>query len=255
MKTAYIFHDAFCDPISDWYPWMKTTLEGMGYLVIVPKFPTPGGQSYDSWKAVMKNNLDKFTNETIFIGHGIGGTFALRLLEEINTQIQGTFLVASYTEALGHVGFDRVNETFTKHEFNWEKIKNNTHVIKIFAGENDPFVHTDVTERLADNLNTDPIVIPGGEHINKASGFTQCVQLAQGIKEGLREIDKSMIVEPVSNDPIEVSNSVRAADANSFAAKQEESRRRKKRNLPPKYLLLSKHQKSHTPCTKTCLAL
>ena len=216
MKTAYIFHDAFCDPISDWYPWMKTTLEGMGYLVVVPKFPTPGGQSYESWKAVMKNNLDKFDTETIFVGHGIGGTFALRILEEIHVQIHGTFLVASYTEALGHVGYDRVNETFIKHEFNWEKIKNNTHVIKIFAGENDPFVHADATDHLADNLNTDPIIIPGGEHINKASGFTQCIQVAQGIKEGLGEIDKSMVIETVPEtiiDSPEPTNFVRAADA------------------------------------------
>ena len=195
MKTAYIFHDAFCDPISDWYPWMKTTLEGMGYVVVVPKFPTPGGQSYESWKAVLRNYLDKFDNETIFVGHGTGGIFALRLLENNPVQIAGTFLVASYAEALGHAGYDRVNETFIKQPFNWEKIKNNTHTIKVFAGENDPFVHTEITEHLAEKLDTTPIIIPGGEHINKASGFTQCVQVLQGIKDGLGELDKSMVLE------------------------------------------------------------
>ena len=76
MKTAYIFHDAFSDPFSDWYPWMKTTLEAQGYVVVVPQFPTPAGQSYESWKAAMKNYLDKFDEQTLLIGHGSGGLFA-----------------------------------------------------------------------------------------------------------------------------------------------------------------------------------
>lgn len=213
MKTAYIFHDAFCDPISDWYPWMKTTLEGMGYVVVVPKFPTPAGQSYESWKAVLRNYLDKFDNETIFIGHGTGGVFALRLLENSRVQIAGTFLVASYSEALGHAGYDRVNETFIKQPFNWEKIKNNTHTIKVFAGENDPFVHSDVTDRLAEKLDTIPSIIPGGEHINKASGFTQCVQVLQGIKEGLGEIEKSMVIETPPRLTLDSSVSLAAANS------------------------------------------
>ena len=195
MKTAYIFHDAFCDPNTDWYPWMRVLLEQQGYFVVVPKFPTPAGQSYDSWKAVIKSHLDKFTSETIFIGHGIGGTFALRILEESPIQIHGLFLVASYTEALGHVGYDRVNETFIKHPFDWEKIKNNALTIKLFAGENDPFVPASLSNNLATSLATELNIIPQGGHINKASGFTQCVPLAQGIKEGLGEIDKSMVID------------------------------------------------------------
>ncbi len=208
MKTAYIFHDAFCDPNTDWYPWMRTILEQQGYFVVAPKFPTPAGQSYDSWKAVIKSYLDKFDNETIFIGHGIGGTFALRILEESSIQIHGLFLVASYTEALGHVGYDRVNETFIKHKFDWQKIKNNVLTIKLFAGESDPFVPGDLTNNLATSLETEINTIPQGGHINKASGFTQCVPLAQGIKEGLGEIDKSIVIDSsVSLDDSRASSS------------------------------------------------
>ncbi len=195
MKTAYIFHDAFSDPNSDWYPWMKVTLEAQGYVVIVPQFPTPAGQSYASWKAVFKNYVDTLDTQSIFIGHGIGGTFALRTLEEVSLQIRGLFLVASYTEPLGHVGYDRVNETFTTHTFNWDKIKNNTLAVKVFSGQNDPFVPESLVEHLAQSLGTNLITIPEGGHINTASGFTQCIPLAQGIKEGLGEINKTMAVE------------------------------------------------------------
>jgi predicted alpha/beta hydrolase family esterase len=195
MKTAYIFHDAFCDPLSDWYPWMKMSLEQQGYVVVLPKFPTPAGQSYESWKMTIKNYLDKFDTETLFIGHGTGGAFALRLAEELAVQIHGLFLVASYTEPLGHIGYDRVNETFIKHNFDWEKIRSNTLTVKVFGGQGDPFVPATLTDSLASHLETSVITIPEGGHINKASGFTQCIPLLQGIKEGLGEIDKSMVIE------------------------------------------------------------
>lgn len=197
MKTAYIFHDAFCDQFSDWYPWMKTTLEAQGYLVTVPNFPTPGGQSLSSWKAVIKNYLDKFDSETIFIGHGTGGALAMRILEETAKPIAGLFLVASYGEPIGHVGYDRVNDTFFNHPFLWDKITANASSIQVFAGEQDPFVPQAISERLAESLHQELHIIPDGGHINKASGFTQLVAVAQSIQELGGRLDKSIQVDPI----------------------------------------------------------
>lgn len=188
MKTAYIFHDAFSDPMNDWYPWMKTTLEAMGYLVVVPVFPTPAAQSWESWRAVIKNYWDKFDEESIFIGHGTGGIFALRILENLQKQIHGLFLIASYGEKIGHAGYDRVNETFLGKGFDWQKIKYHAMVIEIFAGDNDPFVPIGISQKLAQNLGKPLQVIPDGGHLNKASGFVQAVPIAQGIKEALQVI-------------------------------------------------------------------
>lgn len=203
MKTAYIFHDSFSDPISDWYPWMKETLESAGYIVTVPKFPTPAGQSYESWRVVLKNYLGSFNGETIFIGHGTGGLFALRLVEELTVPLRGLFLVASYAEPLGNVGFDRLNQTFTNHEFNWNKIRSNSNTIRIFAGADDPFVPANISDHLGDLLDVDVQTIPDGGHLNKAFGFTQLVSVAQEINQSLRAIDKSIEIEtPLEEVPV-----------------------------------------------------
>lgn len=195
MKTAYIFHDAFGSPLSDWYPWMKTTLEAMDYLVIVPSFPTPGAQSYESWKAVMKNYIPTWNEETIVIGHGTGGLFALRLVEESIKQIGGLFLVATYAEAIGNVGFDRLNKTFYEHVFDWEKIQTHAMTVRIFAGDNDPFVPIAVTQNLSGYLSQNVDIISDGGHLNKAAGFVQIVPVAQGIKESLNALDRSIQVD------------------------------------------------------------
>ena len=204
MKTAYIFHDAFSDAHSDWYGWMKTTLEGFGYVAFVPNFPTPAGQSYESWKLVMKNYLATFDEETIFIGHGSGGLFAMRLLEEATTQIQGLFLVASYGEKIGHAGYDRVNESFLNKPFDWQKIKEHAMIIELFGSEDDPFVPKEFTDHLATSLGIDVQFIQNGGHINKASGFTECVPVAQAIKEAMNSIGKT--IETVSSEEIKMGN-------------------------------------------------
>lgn len=195
MKTAYIFHDAFCDPFSEWYPWMKTTLESKGYLVIVPKFPSPAGQSYESWKVVIKNYIATFDNETIIIGHGTGGTFALRIVQELTQKIQGLFLVASYSEPIGNIGYDRINKTFYEPALNWKLIKEHAAIIRVFAGAQDPFVPLPITERLAEGLGENIETITDGGHLGKAAGFTQLVPIASRIFESLSEIDKSIVIE------------------------------------------------------------
>jgi len=191
MKTAYIFHDAFSDPLADWYPWMKTALESFGYTTFVPNFPTPGGQSYESWRAVIKNYIPTFDEETIIIGHGSGGLFALRLVEESKKQIHGLFLVASYAEKINHAGYDRVNESMF-HDFKFDAIKSHAMVIQVFAGDDDPFVPAAITEDLAKKLGVTTAFIPSGGHINKASGFNQLVIVASAIQDADGDIAKSL---------------------------------------------------------------
>lgn len=197
MKTAYIFHDSFCDPFSEWYPWMKTTLEAKGYLVVVPKFPSPAGQSCESWKAVIKNYIPTFDGETLLIGHGTGGLFALRLAQESTQKIRGLFLVAGYGEPIGNIGYDRINATFYEPAFDWKKISETVSVIRVFAGEADPFVPSAISERIAEHLGENLETIPQGGHLGKAAGFIQLIPVASRIFESLNELDKSIALEQV----------------------------------------------------------
>lgn len=204
MKTAYIFHDSFSDPFGEWYPWMKTTLEGMGYLVIVPKFPSPAGQSYESWKVVIKNYIETFDTETLLIGHGTGAVFAMRLVENALVKIRGLFIIAGYGEPIGNIGYDRINKTFYEPELDWKKVIAHTSLIRIYAGENDPFVPRTITERLAQNLGEIIETIPEGGHLGKAAGFTELVVVASSIKESLSELDKSIALEQSPEGMIEL---------------------------------------------------
>jgi predicted alpha/beta hydrolase family esterase len=200
MKTAYIFHDAFSDPVSEWYPWMKISLESLGYFVSVPQFPTPAGQSLASWEAVVKSNIQKWDSDTIIIGHGAGGAFALRMVEKVTQPVHGLFLVASYGGKIGHAGYDRVNETFFEKPFDWSAIKNNAMIIESFSGESDPFVPVTASEELAKNLGVENHTIPSGGHVTHADGFTQCIPVLQGIKESMSALEKTIAPESIQEE-------------------------------------------------------
>lgn len=238
MKTAYIFHDAFCDPFSEWYPWMKETLESKGYLVIVPKFPSPAGQSYESWKAVMKNYIGTFDSETIIIGHGTGGTFAMRVVQELTQKIQGLFLVASYGEPIGNIGYDRINKTFYEPALDWKKIKDHANIIRVFAGDQDPFVPVTITERLAESLNETIETIPEGGHLGKAAGFTQLIPVASRIFESLSEIDRSISIE--KNPEVEIEQSSVATPTSTITSEESVA------TQPPSQPVHNPELKAHT---------
>lgn len=206
MKTAYLFHDAFSNPREDWYPWLKQTLAGLGYNVIIPELPTPAGQTLTAWRSAIKNFIPTFDTDTILIGHGAGGIFALHLIEDMESakQIRGLFIVSGYAERVGHAGFDRVNETFLQTNFKWETIASRVMSIHVFTGSDDPFIPIQASERLAKNLGVDLEIIQGGGHINHASGFSQFVQLAASIRETSGMIEKgiSLDSEKISTTPI-----------------------------------------------------
>ncbi len=183
MKTVFLFHDSFANPTSDWLPWAKVQLEGAGYFVVTLGFPTPAGQSRDSWDVIFAPYLSKVNAETLFIGHGTGALFALRTIEKLPAPILGTVLVAPYARPLPHVVFQKASESFLVPEIDWSKIKLNSGITSILYGTDDPFVPAEESKFVADQLGVSVSPIEGGGHLNAASGFATFVQLISTVQE------------------------------------------------------------------------
>ncbi|CAN5117646.1 alpha/beta hydrolase [soil metagenome] len=182
MKNAFIIHGAWGTPQENWFPWLKTELEKIGYTVTVPQFPTPEGQSLESWLKIWSEYNDQCNDETIIIGHSIGVAFILNILQRLDHPIKAAYLVAGFIRSLNNDEVDAINATFYEKPFDWEKIKSNCKEFVCFNSDNDPYVPVDQGEELAHNLGVTVTLVPNAGHFNTKAGYTKFPLLLQRIK-------------------------------------------------------------------------
>lgn len=181
-----IIHGTGGSPEVNWFPWLKKELESRGHRVFIPRFPTPEGQSLESWMKAL-DEYDKYFDENlILIGHSIGVAFILHKLEKIEKPIRAAFLVAGFTRRLGDGSnpdiefYDNLNSSFYG-DHNYEKIKKNCRDFFVYAGDNDPYVPLDRSKEIADKLGVKLKIIHGGGHLNSEFGYTKFPQLLEDI--------------------------------------------------------------------------
>ena len=78
-------------------PWLKKELEGRGYKVQAPQLPnTDDPKESEQVDHVLDNCT--FDDNTVLIGHSLGGAVAMKAVEKLDTKIKGLFLVAPAVE-------------------------------------------------------------------------------------------------------------------------------------------------------------
>lgn len=182
MSLIIIFHGSYGHPEENWFPWLKKELEKLGHDVFVPKFPTPVNQDFNRWLKIIEPYFQKFNQDTILVGHSIGATFILNILERTDTKILSAFLVSGSIGLLGNTVFDSITESFTKDDFNWSKIKSKCKSFHVYHSDNDPYVPLEKGIEIARNLSVKLTEISGAGHFNKDSGYEQFPRILEDIK-------------------------------------------------------------------------
>lgn len=187
MANIIIVHGTGGNPEGNWFPWLKSELEGWGCRVFVPKFPTPRDQSLEKWLEVFSGYERYLDKNAIIVGHSLGAAFLLSVLERIDHPIRAAYLVAGFTGLLDNPDFDGLNRTFMAKAFDWNKIKRNCKRFYVINSDDDPYVPIQKGNDLATSLGVRPIILKNAGHINKDSGYAEFGFLAESIK---KEIEK-----------------------------------------------------------------
>lgn len=180
-KKFYILHGAFGTPQKNWFPWLSDELTRRGAKVAIPQFPTPEGQSIDTWMKVLDDTVGSTDRDTVLIGHSLGSTFILRMLERDKYFATSAYLAAGFTGLLGLERFDTINYSFVDHPFNWQKIKDSCSRFYLYHSDNDPYVPMKFGDELAVTLNANLSVIKDGKHLNDSAGFTKFEKMLSDI--------------------------------------------------------------------------
>lgn len=184
MKSnVFIFHGTEGYPQENWFPWLKEELAKKEYKVIVPQFPSPPvvPAKISEWFDVLKRYEREINENTILIGHSLGGIFTLRILEKLDHPVKAAIFVGTPVGVRPIFNYDRDN-SFSGFEFDWDKIKSNTKKFVVFQSDNDPYVSLGNGEKLAQELGVDLTFIPNAGHFNKNAGYTKFDQLFDEVK-------------------------------------------------------------------------
>lgn len=170
---AIIFHGTKGSPEANWFPWLKGKLDAEGWDVRIPALPTPENQSPETWLKALKEQVRDYSETQALIGHSLGATFVLHLLESGLCKTDKTVLVAPVLDEIGIPEYDVLNAPFIRRSFYWETICQNAGDIFILHGDDDPYVPLEQARQIGQHLHTTPRLIRGGGHLNAESGYTE----------------------------------------------------------------------------------
>jgi hypothetical protein len=182
-----IMHGSFGSPEGDWFPWLSGELSSLGAETIRPMFPTPEGQSLDTWLQSFDLQVGAITESTVLVGHSISVSFILRLLERARGSARAAFLVAPFLELLYLEDFDKINHTFVTGELNWPKVRASCHSFYLYSSDNDPYVPLWMGQRVGHHLRSSVTVVPYAGHFNESAGWVTFERLLEDIKKSLNK--------------------------------------------------------------------
>ncbi|OGE86021.1 MAG: hypothetical protein A3J48_03240 [Candidatus Doudnabacteria bacterium RIFCSPHIGHO2_02_FULL_46_11] len=173
MKNrVFIIHGYGGHPSDNWFPWLKTELEKLGYEVYVPAMPNTDTPQLAEWLSSLKALISTPDGNTYFVGHSLGCITILRYLESLgeNQKVGGAVLAAAFIDP---IILKEVNH-FVSEPLNAEKIKQS--VVKglvVVNSDNDPYMPFEQAEKLKLLLNSRLIKVHNGAHLSAEAGYTQ----------------------------------------------------------------------------------
>ncbi len=189
MKTnVFIFHGTEGYPEENWFPWLKRELEQKDCNVFVPQFPSPPvvPAKISEWFDVLKDYEQYVDENTIIIGHSLGGLFSLRVLEKLAHPVQAALFVGTPIGIRPIANYSR-DSSFSGFEFNWSVIKEKAQNFIVFQSDDDPYVDLENGKGLAKNLGIELSFIPNAGHFNKKAGYTKFEALREKIVKMLEQ--------------------------------------------------------------------
>lgn len=162
-KKVLIIHGWESNSREHWFWEEKERLEKLDYEVVVPDMPNTLYPNKEEWVKVIQDfNPDE---NSILIGHSLGGVAILRYLETVNNKVGKCIFIATPIRKLGP-GYEGT-ENFLEGDFNWEKIKGNAEKLVVFNQTEDLAVPLQHGKDLANFTDAELVVANGNDHFDK----------------------------------------------------------------------------------------
>ncbi|MFE0511342.1 RBBP9/YdeN family alpha/beta hydrolase [Streptomyces sp. NPDC058964] len=183
LTTRVVLSHAWtADPGTAWYPHLAKQLRGVGHEVRVPQLPEPMTPRREPWReALAAEAAVGPAEQTVLVGHSLGGVNVLRLLEQHDTERDGAYagvlLVATPARSLG---FGEIEEFFDG-GFDHARIRRAAGQVRVLIASDDPVLGPDPLSHVREHVETLGATVtltPTGGHFSPAE---QCTELPSGL--------------------------------------------------------------------------
>ncbi len=173
-SKALIIHGYGGSNQGNWFPWLKTELKKIGWNVDAPNLPNTNKPQLTEQLSVLANIWNSRELHTegkrILIGHSLGGSLLLHLLEQDWKDPLDIAIIVASTSHKNHL--PELEDYFaTPHDF--EKIKKNCKKFILIFSDNDPYINTETGPYYQHQLgeNTELFMIHDAGHFMGRDGY------------------------------------------------------------------------------------
>lgn len=178
MNNYFIIHGSYGNPYKNWVPWLKKQLSKRKLNCIVPSFPTPYKQDYESWSKILKAYLEigYITEDTTFITHSLGGIFIIKFILENKIKVKKIITIAGFNNLEFNDDMNLYNSFYVE-DSQLAKIKDYCQEIISIYTDNDLYVPIEDALNFVNQVNSNKILIKNAGHFNEKSGYTEFREL------------------------------------------------------------------------------
>lgn len=180
-NNYFIIHGSYGNPYKNWIPWLKKQLSKRKLNCIVPSFPTPIKQDYDSWSKILKAyfEIEYITENTTFITHSLGGIFIVKFLLENKIKVKKIITIAGFN----NLEFEDDMSLYKSFYFNEDLSDIKLYSLEriSFYSDNDPYVPQNEGNQFADSILSEKVLVNAAGHFNEKSGYTEFTELLKYI--------------------------------------------------------------------------
>jgi len=175
-RQAVIFHGYGATPEDHWFGWLADHLRRAGASVRIPALPDSAAPDPSRWAAATAEALGTPGPESIVIAHSLGCITVLRHLSSLSVpwRVGTLVLVAGFVDKLPALP---VLDEFIGDGVNLAGIRDRIGSLLVMRSDDDPYVPTGHTDRLAHLLDTSPLIVPRAGHFLASDGVTSLPHL------------------------------------------------------------------------------
>lgn len=187
MKKVYIVHGWEGSPGDGWIPWLKRELELKSYTVEALAMPDPNNPKIETWVPHLAETVQEPDQDTILVGHSMGGATIIRYLESLpkETKVGKAVLVAPVIDIINNLEPEDLPtaKPWLETPIDANKVKNSTSTIVGFFSDNDPFIPTSSADYAKDNYGARITIEHNKGHFDLDNNITEVPSVLEEIQK------------------------------------------------------------------------